>query len=264
MAARFAFLVPEPFISDCAGMQGRHNIFQWLFASLLACGCSLSHAAEPRRASVPDTIEERVAACSACHGKQGEGIRRKEYYPRLAGKPAVYLYNQLLNFRERRRQSPIMTYMVAYLSEPYLREIAEYYSRLDPPYGPPATSASREMLARGEALVTKGDASRNLPACVSCHGSALTGMEPAIPGLIGLSAEYLGAQLGAWRGRQRRAAEPDCMAQIAALLTPGDISAVAAWLTSRPTSGRNLPAPPASLKLPLHCGSVSQPNHAVR
>ena len=244
-------------------MPGSRILFRWLFACLSAC-CQFTHAAESPRTSVPDTIEQRVTACAACHGKQGEGIRRKEYYPRLAGKPTVYLYNQLVNFRERRRESPIMTYMVAYLSEPYLREIAEHYSRLDPPYAPPATRASREMLARGEALVTQGDAARNLPACVSCHGAALTGMEPAIPGLIGLSAEYVGAQLGAWRGRHRRAAEPDCMAQIAALLAPGDISAVAAWLTSRPTSGRNLPAPSGSLELPLDCGSVPRRNQVVR
>ena len=243
-------------------LRARSALF--LLSLSFALHAAQAPAAHAPGGPIPDTIEERVTACAACHGKQGEGIRSKEYYPRLAGKPTAYLYNQLLNFREQRRHSPIMTYMVAYLSEPYLREIAEYYSRLDPPYPPRASGASAEMIARGEALVMQGDAARKLPACVSCHGTALTGMEPAIPGLIGLSPDYIGAQLGAWRARQRRAAEPDCMAQIAALLAPGDISAVAAWLTSRPTAGVGRPAAADSLKLPLDCGSVAQKSRGLR
>jgi cytochrome c553 len=39
-----------------------------------------------------------VAACTLCHGK--EGVAGTDgYYPRIAGKPAGYLYQQLLNFR---------------------------------------------------------------------------------------------------------------------------------------------------------------------
>ena len=80
------------------------------FVLLVAPGA----AAWAQPAKIPDTLEQRVLACAICHGKQGEGILKNEYYPRLAGKPAGYLYNQLVNFRERRRDVPIMTYMVAY------------------------------------------------------------------------------------------------------------------------------------------------------
>ena len=157
--------------------------------SLLACAAgALGDATAQQPAKIPDTIEQRMAACAICHGKQGEGIRKNEYYPRLAGKPAVYLYNQLLNFRERRRDIPIMTYMVAYLSEPYLREIADYYAGLRPPFPPPATAAPKEALARGEKLVTAGDPAREIPACAACHGKALTGLEPAVPALVGLQS----------------------------------------------------------------------------
>ena len=45
------------------------------------------------------------------------------------------------------------------------------------------------MLARGRSLVTEGDAAHGVPACSGCHGPKLTGMEPAIPGLVGLHAE---------------------------------------------------------------------------
>lgn len=211
-----------------------------------------------RAAPVPDTLEQRLLACATCHGKQGEGVTKNEAYPRLAGKPNGYLYNQLLNFREGRRRYAVMNYMVSYLSDAYLYEIARYYSKLSPPYPARRSHASREVLARGEALVTRGDPTRKLPACVDCHGTALSGMAPAIPGLIGLSPLYIGQQMGAWKSRHRRAKEPDCMAQVAALLELDEISAIAAWLTTRPPPTGAVPALSHPEKLPLECGSVIQ------
>lgn len=56
---------------------------------------ALPHAqpAEP----APDTIKARVLACAACHGRQGQETDN-DYFPRLAGKPAGYLMNQLVGF----------------------------------------------------------------------------------------------------------------------------------------------------------------------
>jgi cytochrome c553 len=209
---------------------------------------------------IPDTLEQRVIACAACHGKNGEGLRANEYYPRIAGKPAGYLFNQLVNFRERRRHSPVMNHMVAYLSDAYLREIAQYYAGLPPAFPPAVPTPPSPVLARGEALMTKGDAARKIPGCIECHGKALTGMSPAIPALVGLDAQYIAAQMGAWRNRTRRAKAPDCMADIASLLVPGDISAVAAWLAVQaPTAQSSAPLPAGSLKLPLECGGIDGP-----
>jgi cytochrome c553 len=207
--------------------------------------------------AVPDSLEQRLLACAACHGKKGEGLKAAEYYPRIAGKPAGYLRNQLVNFRDRRRHSPAMNYMVAYLSDAYLREIAEYFEKLPPAYPPPAPPAAPDVLARGELLMTQGDPSRKLPACAACHGKGLTGMEPAVPGLLGLEAHYIGAQMGAWRNKTRRAEEPDCMASIASLLAPGDIPAIAAWLAARPIPANAAPLPAGSLEPPMKCGGIN-------
>jgi cytochrome c553 len=205
---------------------------------------------------VPDTLEQRLLACAGCHGKNGEGLRANEYYPRIAGKPAGYLFNQLVNFRERRRQSPTMSYMVSFLSDAYLREIAEHYASLPPVHSQAQPAPASDVLARGEALMLKGDPARKIPACAACHGKALTGIAPAIPGLVGLDAQYISAQMGAWRNKQRRAQSPDCMASIAALLEPGDIPAIAAWLVARPASGSGAPAPARVAALPMDCGGV--------
>ena len=55
-----------------------------------------------------------------------------------------------------------------------------------------------------------------------------------IPGLLGLSRDYLNSQIGAWRSGQRKAAAPDCMDQVAKALTAQEVVAVTAWLSSRP------------------------------
>ncbi len=211
-----------------------------------------AHAAGDAGTEFADTLAQRLIACTACHGKQGEGGRRNEYYPRIAGKPADYLYRQLVNFRDGRRTYPQMVYFTRYLSDAYLREIAEHYAKLAPSYPAVPAAPDRELLARGEALVRDGDRAKDIPACAACHGKSLTGMRPAIPGLVGLVPDYVNGQLGAWRGGLRRADPPDCMARIAQRMSAADGAAVAAYLASLPGSHA---APDAPAKLPMECGA---------
>jgi cytochrome c553 len=205
---------------------------------------------------LPDTLEQRVLACAACHGKQGEGIRQNEYYPRIAGKPSNYLFQQLVNFRDGKRGFPQMVYFVRYLSDDYLQEMATYYSSLQPGFPTPIQpSATGAQFGRGEQLVRQGDPAKGIPACAACHGKALTGMLPAIPGLVGLYPDYINSQFGAWQRGVRHATEPDCMAQIANKLSGADVAAVSAWLAAQPGTPGSLPAPESRQKLPLACGS---------
>jgi cytochrome c553 len=89
---------------------------------------------------VEDTMAQRVLACTGCHGAEGRA-GADGYYPRIAGKPSGYLYNQLLNFRDGRRQYPLMSELLQTLSDDYLREMAEHFSSLDLPYPAPARPA---------------------------------------------------------------------------------------------------------------------------
>ncbi len=142
-------------------------------------------------------MAERTRACSHCHGKQGRA-GPDGYYPRLAGKPAAYLYNQLLNFREGRRHYSLMTGLLEPLTDAYLMEMAQYFAGLNLPYPPPTPVAATTpaQLARGKSLVTQGDPQKKIPACINCHGDRLTGALPHVPGLLGLTRDYLNAQLG--------------------------------------------------------------------
>ena len=152
-----------------------------------------------------------------------------------------------------------MNYLLEFLPDPYLRAMAEYFAAERTPFPPPATPiVSPEILARGETLALHGDASRQIPACANCHGPSFTGMEPAIPGLLGLRTNYISAQLGAWRYGTRTAATPDCMQIVASSLTEADVTAVAAWLASLPIPPDPSPVAHGTLPMPLPCGS--EPN----
>ena len=111
------------------GMSSRLATFSLLLLALLALlawGLCSSSEAAPR---FEDNMAQRVLACTACHGDQGRA-GPDGYYPRLAGKPAGYLYHQLLNFRDGRRHYGLITRMVDPLGNAYLMEIARHFSAL--------------------------------------------------------------------------------------------------------------------------------------
>jgi cytochrome c553 len=232
----------------------------WLVLWLVASS-QLAAAQTPQRsadAQPPDTMAARTLACAPCHGAQGEGTK-DVYFPRLAGKPAGYLYNQLAAFKDGRRHYPPMNYLLAYLSDQYLKEMADHFASQHPPQETPAMpDVSQDVLRHGQSIATAGVTERQVPACASCHGVQFTGMEPGIPGLLGLRAAYISAQLGAFRYGTRSALDPDCMQQVAARLTEDDVKAVAAFLASLPGSPSAVPAKQGSWPLPFACGSEAQ------
>jgi cytochrome c553 len=234
-------------------------VFAWALLSTAAA------QQQPQQQRVPAGLAQRVAACTSCHGSAStppaaiQAGGERQYYPRIAGKPAGYLYNQLINFREGRRQYPQMTWMVQHLSNDYLHEIAEYFSarHLPAPVLDRASLPAAE-LERGRQLVTRGDAAQGIPACIACHGERLSGALPAIPGLVGLPRDYINAQFGAWRNGSRHAKAPDCMARIATRLSLADVSAISAWLASEPLPADPSPATTLTRPLPLACGSAPE------
>jgi cytochrome c553 len=202
-----------------------------------------------------DPMALRLRPCTTCHGPEGRATATG-YWPRIAGKPAGYLYNQLLHFREGRRRNAAMQHLLEPLGDAYLRDIAAWFGALDLPYPPPpARQVPAATLARGERLVREGDAARGVPACNACHGARMTGVLPSMPGLVGLPRDYLVGQLGAWRTGSRHASAPDCMGSVARRLDEADIEAVTLWLAAQPTSADMRPAAALPAPLPLDCGS---------
>ncbi len=220
--------------------------------------CGLALAQQSATTGNPPGMADRVAACIACHGKEGRATA-DGYYPRIAGKPAGYLLNQLQGFRDGHRRYPMMNYLLANLSDDYLQQIAAFFAAQHPPYPPPvAPEANAAVLERGRILVSEGDRQRRIPACIACHGNQLGGVQPAIPGLLGLPRDYINAQLGAWRNGERSARAPDCMGAIARELTPEDINAASSWLSAQAVPASYAPASKLSTPLPRQCGSLPQ------
>src|SRR6185369_12403048 len=145
---------------------------------LLCLLVALAAASIGARPVFEDSMAQRTLACTPCHGREGRA-GPDGYYPRIAGKPAGYLYNQLLNFRDGRRHYGLIARLLDPLSDAYLLEIAQYFSALEIPYAPPSRpTADAALLQRGRVIAMQGDASKDLPACAKCHGEALTGIAP--------------------------------------------------------------------------------------
>ncbi|SDZ09984.1 Cytochrome c553 [Nitrosomonas sp. Nm33] len=224
---------------------------------------SLADAVEVLSVNVPDTLAERVKACTICHGVE-DRHNRDAYYPRIAGKLEGYLFNQLRHFRDGRRYYQPMAILLENMSDQYLLEMAQYFAALDLPYPPPepiTLQPLEENLA--EKLVYSGDLKRNIPACSACHGKNLMGTVPFVPGLLGLHSAYLTAQLGGWHsGGLIRGKIANCMADIAKQLTYEEINAVAKWLAAQPASGK--PANQLSPEMAQRCASIVSENGEVR
>ena len=233
--------------------RARWLVVAWSWVSLVAI------------AAPPADMAERVKPCEACHGQQGRA-GPDGYYPRLAGKPAGYLYNQMQNFAQGKRHYELMRRMVTPLSPEYQQEMAQYFASLTVPYLPPAKNAallSEPQRQRGRQLAQEGDSDLKLPACSTCHGEQLMGNNAHVPSLLGLPAAYLGAQLSAWQLGQRSTAAPDCMAHLAKQLSTDDIAAVSAWLASQPVPTQTLsPTPTPRAQIP-RCASAPELHKAA-
>jgi len=168
-------------------------------------------------------------ACASCHGDLGQG---KETTPRLAGLPADYIVKQLDDFAQGRRLNESMRMVVNTLSDSEKRKLAEYYADLRVP-----SNARPELggnLARGEELALRGDWSRNVPSCFSCHGPSGFGVAPEFPALAAQHAAYTTNQLSAWAGGHRKNSSLALMERISSELGDADRRAVADYLASLP------------------------------
>lgn len=173
-----------------------------------------------------DTIE----ACGRCHGLKSRP--RSQLVPVLHGQPRERLEAALRAYRSRERDSGIMQVAVAELDDKAIRDLAAFYAGLP---GPPAAEQPAQdapAVERGAVLAAQGDPSRQIPACLSCHGDA--GL-PVYPRLAGQPERYLAGQLAAWRaGLNARTPGGAVMAPIAQRLTLQQVTDAAAYFASLP------------------------------
>ena len=176
----------------------------------------------------------KAAPCTACHGMNGNSVNPE--WPNLAGQSAVYIAEQLRLFRDGVRTNPLMSPMAAGLTDDDIADLAVYFQAQTPT----GREADPSYWEAGERLYRRGDASRNIPACIACHGPVGRGNPAAgYPALRAQHAVYTVKQLNDYASGARyqgaeNAAEASRNAQmmvtIAKRLTPEDIRNLASYL----------------------------------
>jgi cytochrome c553 len=167
----------------------------------------------------------KAATCAACHGADGNSLI--PMYPSLAGQSANYIAKQLADFKSGDRKDPVMAGMVAALTPADMNDLAAYFAVQSTNAG---TGESNET---GHKLYIGGDATKEVAACVACHGVAGKGMKQAgFPSITGQSKDYLKKQLASFRDGSRSNDNSGIMRNIAIKLSDADIEAVAQYITS--------------------------------
>ncbi|MEO6361800.1 MAG: c-type cytochrome [Caldimonas sp.] len=190
----------------------------------LAGAGGAAFAAEPAAtaASAPDAAKGAAlatAVCAACH--TSDGSRGSAANPILQGQHADYLAKQLAEFKAGKRDNAIMKAMATPLSEADMKNVAAFYAGKQPK---PGFAKNKELVAQGEKIYRGGVAERSVPACSGCHGPSGAGIPSQYPRLSGQHADYLEAQLLAFRGGIRR--NNPVMTAIAVKLNDREIKAL--------------------------------------
>jgi cytochrome c553 len=200
----------------------------------MAVHITTAHAADGREIAAGGNGRD-APACSACHGVQGAG-QPDVAYPRLAGLDSAYLIEQLNAFAEGRRDNETMSPIAKALTPDERQAIAKFYAGLTAPKMEESKKADDKTIAAGAVLASRGDWSKGLPGCGQCHGAAGQGVGNTFPKLAAQSAEYITAQLKAWKDGKRTNDSLHLMTGIASKLNDDQVAAVAAYYASLPVA----------------------------
>jgi cytochrome c553 len=205
-----------------------------LRAMALAAGM-LALSAGPalaQKGAKPDLAKGQNIAtqvCAACHASDGNSTAPAN--PKIAGQFPEYLHKQLADFKplpgkKAARENPVMSGMVANLSDADMKSLAAYYAGQKIK---PAAAADKELAALGQKLWRGGNSATGVPACAGCHGPAGAGIPAQFPRLAGQYAEYIAAQLKSFRDSARSNDQNGMMRGVAARLSEREIRAVAEY-----------------------------------
>jgi cytochrome c553 len=190
-------------------------------ASLSLCGAGAVSAAGSAEAGAAKAV-----VCQACHGPMGHSANPE--WPSLAGIGADYIATQLQNFKDGKRNNPIMMPNAMGLSSEDMADLAAYFDSQTPTKG---LEADPSLEKAGELLYRGGDPTRGVPACEACHGPSGAGNEPAkFPALRGQQSVYVLGQLHNYASGQRGTGPNGIMQTIAGRLSEDEMKSVASYV----------------------------------
>ena len=157
-----------------------------VFLALSLLGFSLTAFAED---AAPKT--NTAETCGVCHGADGNSPAA--VFPNLAGQNARYLYLQLKDFKEGRRNDPLMSPIAKQLEKMEMQALAKHFSEQKPK--PVKFTADNAKAAAGKKIADDA-------LCPMCHLGGFVGQNE-IPRVAGQHPEYVRKQLTDFRARNR-------------------------------------------------------------
>lgn len=184
-------------------------------------------AAESNAPAKPDLAKGQALStqiCGACH--TADGTRGSPANPIIAGQHAEYLVKQLSEFKSGKRDNAVMKAFASALSDADMRNVAAFYASKA---AKPGFAKNKVLYSLGQKIYRGGIADKRVPACAGCHSPDGAGIPVQYPRLGGQHADYVDAQLVAFRSGQRANSAP--MEDIASRLSDREIKAVADYIT---------------------------------
>lgn len=99
------------------------------FPALITLTALAAGLAGPAQAADPVAGRAKAAAaCAVCHGPNGVSMAPNA--PHLAGQPAIYLVEQLKNYRSGKRPHEVMGVIAKPLTDTEIEDLAAWYGSL--------------------------------------------------------------------------------------------------------------------------------------
>lgn len=182
----------------------------------------------------------KAAACAACHGLDGNATD-PTIYPRIAGQSERYISHQLALFKSGERVNALMYPFASALSAQDMRDIGAYFATQKSGAGIADDSViasgpnkGMKFYEVGQKLYRSGDISRDIPACMACHGPSGAGNPgPAYPHVGGQQSWYTARRLQEYRAGTttvRDAALFNVMATVSKSLTDEEIQSLSSYM----------------------------------
>lgn len=187
----------------------------------------------------PDAGKALSASCAACHGNDGNSP--SPAFPKLAGLGEKYLFKQLKDIQSGKQR--VVEQMAGQLegkTDKDLLDIAAYFNQQTMQLS--GATQTRVMLnagidtdslTLGARIFRAGNRETGTPACTGCHSPLGLGNDPAgYPRLSGQYADYIAAQLRAFRGGKRtNDGDSKTMRSVAQYMSDAEIDAVANYIS---------------------------------
>ncbi|MCB1724780.1 MAG: cytochrome c4 [Gammaproteobacteria bacterium] len=179
---------------------------------------------------------EDVNACTDCHGKGGAEPDRDKH-PTLAGQNAAYVFKQLRDYKDGKRENRRMEEAVERLSDEQLTSLAAWYAMQPLPKveTDPDDKVSPETLE----LVFRGDKKRLIQPCASCHGENGQGAKIDVPSIAGQNVKYFVETMKDYAKDKRTNDVYSRMRIIAKELTRDEVNELAVYYARLPEQPRS-------------------------